>query len=294
MNKFTPSMFESIKSALQKNTQTSSYKDILKLTPGNNYMVRLLPDIKTPDKSFFHYYSVGWTSFSTGQYISYVSPSTFGERDPVLEAKYRILRNDSESEDLKSRAAAVMRSEKWLVNAYVIKDPTNSENENKVMIIRYGKQLHKIIVDAMEGEGSEDFGPRIFDLSSNGCNFIIKAEKQGEYPTYVSSKFSLPKAIESLNDEKINTIYDSTNDLSSVLPVKSFDEIQALLDEHFYCVDSDSKVKAVSTSAPARTVSAVVDAPKPNKVETKEESSDSDSSFDENKINELLNGFDDL
>ncbi|NDD59415.1 MAG: hypothetical protein EBZ47_09290 [Chlamydiae bacterium] len=293
MNKFTPSMFESIKSALQKNTQTSSYKDILKLTPGNNYMVRLLPDIKNPDKSFFHYYSVGWTSFSTGQYISYVSPSTFGERDPVLETKYRILRNDNASEDLKSRAAAVLRSEKWLVNAYVIKDPTNSENENKVMIIRYGKQLHKIIVDAMEGEGAEDFGPRIFDLSSNGCNFIIKAEKQGDYPTYVSSKFSLPRAIEGLTDEKINAIYDGANDLTSVLPVKSFDEIQALLDEHFLCNEGGSstpKVASVETKAP----SAVVDAPKPNKVESKDESSDSDSIIDENKINELLNGFDDL
>ena len=31
-----------------------------------------------------------------------------------------------------------------------------------------------------------------------------------------------------------------------------------------------------------------------NKVEAKEESSDSDSIIDENKINELLNGFDDL
>lgn len=287
-------MFESIKSALQKNTQNSSYKDILKLTPGNNYTVRLLPNIKTPDKSFFHYYSVGWTSFSTGQYISYVSPSTFGERDPVLEAKYRIMRNDSETEDLKSRASSVMRSEKWLVNAYIVKDPSNSENENKIMIIRYGKQLHKIIVDAMEGEGSEDFGPRIFDMSPNGCNFIIKAEKQGEYPTYVSSKFSLPKAIEGLTDDKINTIYDSTNDLTAVLAVKSFDEIQALLDEHFYCTNSSS-LKSSSTPEVRSQVSAVVDTPKPViKNEVKDDSSSVDSFIDENKINELLNGFDDL
>jgi hypothetical protein len=290
MNKFTPSMFESIKNALQKNSQTSSYKDILKLTPGNNYVVRLLPDIKQPDKSFFHYYSVGWTSFSTGQYITYVSPSTFGERDPVLEAKYRILRNDNESEDLKSRAASVMRSEKWLVNAYVVKDPTNTENEGKVMIIRYGKQLHKIIVDAMEGEGSEDFGPRIFDLSSNGCNFIIKAEKQGDYPTYVSSKFSPPKSIEGLTDEKIGNIYDNTTDLTSVLPVKSFDEIQSLLEEHFYCNTESTSSK--TSSIPEVRPSAVVDtSTKSPKSQDKESE---DSSIDESKINELLSGFDDL
>lgn len=287
-------MFESIKNALQKNTQ-SSYKDILKLTPGNNYVVRLLPDVKRPDKSFFHYYSVGWTSFSTGQYISYVSPSTFGERDPVLEAKYRILRNDGESEDLKSRASSVLRSEKWLVNAYVVKDPTNSENENKVMIVRYGKQLHKIIVDAMEGEGAEDFGPRIFDLSPNGCNFIIKAEKQGEYPTYVSSKFSMPKAVDGLEEGKINEIYDNVNDLTSVLAVKSFDEIQALLDEHFYCIEESTSTArkpdpVVTKEAAPR--DAVVTA----NVETTavKKTAETDTDIDENKINELLSGFDDL
>ena len=116
MNKFTPSMFESIKTALQKNSQTSSYKDILKLTPGNNYTVRLLPFVKDPSKTFFHYYSVGWTSFASGQYISYVSPSTFGERDPVLEAKYRIIRNEDSSDDLRKKAESVIRSEKWLVS----------------------------------------------------------------------------------------------------------------------------------------------------------------------------------
>lgn len=294
MNKFTPSMFESIKNALQKNTQ-SSYKDILKLTPGNNYVVRLLPDVKRPDKSFFHYYSVGWTSFSTGQYISYVSPSTFGERDPVLEAKYRILRNDNESEDLKSRASSVLRSEKWLVNAYVVKDPTNSENENKVMIVRYGKQLHKIIVDAMEGEGAEDFGPRIFDLSPNGCNFIIKAEKQGEYPTYVSSKFSMPKAVDGLEESKINEIYDNVNDLTSVLAVKSFDEIQALLDEHFYCIEeSASTTRKSEPTVTVDTAPKTVEATSTTETTAVKKTAESDTDIDENKINELLSGFDDL
>lgn len=282
MNKFTPSMFESIKNALQKNTTQSSYKDILKLEVGNNYTVRLLPNVKDPSKTFFHYYSVGWTSFATGQYITYVSPSTFGERDPVLEAKYRILRNDSESEDLKKKADSIRRTEKWLVNAYVVKDPANSENDGKIMIVRYGKQLHKIIMDAIEGEGSEDYGPRIFDLSSNGCNLVIKAEKQGDYPTYVSSKFSMPKAIEGLDESKIENTYNNAIDLTAVLPVKGFDEIVSLLNEHFYCKDeevhNERQPSAVKTPATVK--------------ETK--TSDLDTESDSDKINELLQGLNDL
>lgn len=285
MNKFTPSMFESIKSALQKNSQqTSSYKDILKTEVGNSYLVRLLPNVKDPSKTFFHYYSVGWTSFATGQYITYLSPSTFGERDPVLEAKYRILRNDNESEELKKKASAVLRSEKWLVNAYVIKDPKTPENEGKVMIVRYGKQLHKIIMDAIEGEGADDFGPRIFDLSSNGCNFIIKVEKQGDYPTYVSSKFTLPKAVEGLDDSKVDTIYNNAIDLTSVLPVKSFDEIQSLLAEHFYCTGESAE----------KSTSSVIDEPVSYASKESISVKSSDDLIDEDKVNELLKGLEDL
>lgn len=284
MNKFTPSMFESIKNALQKNSQqTSSYKDIIKMEPGNSYVVRLLPNVKDPSKTFFHYYSVGWTSFATGQYISYLSPATFGERDPVLEAKYRILRNDNESEELKKKASSVLRSEKWLVNAYVVKDPKTPENEGKIMIVRYGKQLHKIIMDAIEGEGSEDFGPRIFDLTSNGCNFIIKVEKQGDYPTYVSSKFSMPKAIDSLEDSKIDSTYNNAIDLTSVLPVKSFDEIQSLLAEHFYCTSEVEEEESTQTSVVSRPTTS------PKIIERV-----SEDIIDENKVNELLKGLDDL
>lgn len=280
MNKFTPSMFESIKSALQKNTTQSSYKDILRVEVGNNYTVRLLPNVKDPSKTFFHYYSVGWTSFATGQYITYVSPSTFGERDPVLEAKYRILRNDNESDELKKKADSIRRTEKWLVNSYVVKNPSNSENDGKVMIVRYGKQLHKIIMDAIEGEGSEDYGPRIFDLSSNGCNLVIKVEKQGDYPTYVSSKFSMPKAVEGLDDSKIETIYNSAIDLTSVLPVKGFDEITSLLNEHFYCKDEESAPTQSSTVSTA--------------VSVKEKTTESNNDIDSDKINELLQGLNDL
>ena len=285
MNKFTPSMFESIKNALQKNSQQSSYKNILKTEVGNAYTVRLLPNVKDPSKTFFHFYSVGWTSFATGQYITYLSPSTFGERDPVLEAKYRILRNDNEDEELKKKANAVLRSEKWLVNAYVVKDPKTPENDGKVMIVRYGKQLQKIIMDAIEGEGSEDFGPRIFDLSSNGCNFVIKVEKQGDYPTYVSSKFGMPKAIEGLDESKIESIYNSTSDLTSVLPVKSFEEIQGLLNEHFYCSE-DVHEKVTS--------SAVVSTPPKTKSDSVTVTDSSDELVDENKVNELLKGLDEL
>jgi len=247
MSTITNSMFESIKSALAKTPSQSRNKDILKLEVGNTYTVRLIPNIKDPAKTFFHYYTFGWTSFCTGQYVAAVSPTTFGAKDPIAETRYRLLRAGTEEE--KNKAKGVLRTEKWLVNAYVVNDPVNSENNGKTMIIRYGKQLHKIIMDAIEGEGSEDLGARIFDLSDKGCNLKIKVEQQGDYPTYVSSKFMMPKAVEGLDKSKIDSVYNNIYDLESVFTVKSYDELKQMLDEHFYCSSEAAPAVKASTKA---------------------------------------------
>ena len=116
------------------------------------------------------------------------------------------------------------------------------------MVLRYGKQLHKIITDAIEGEDAEELGPKIFDLSDKGCNLKIKVEQQGDYPTYVSSKFATPKAIEGLDKSKIDDIYKNIIDLESVFTVKSYDELTALLNEHYFC----NKTEDAPTATPKK------------------------------------------
>ena len=249
----TSSMFDSIKSALATDNESnkSGYADILKTPVGNTFTVRLLPDGKKPQNTFFHYFQHGWNSFATGQYTSALSLQTFGERDPIAEERYKILRTGSEEE--KEKAKAIMRSEKWLVNVYVVNDPVNPENNGKVKILRYGKQIHNIIMDAIEGEDAADLGPRIFDLGPNGTNFRVKVEKQGDYPTYVSSKFAMPSAIDGVNDNNMQSIYDGTIDLPSVFTAKSPEDLKVMLDDHFYCneggsTDTGSTSNSVSES----------------------------------------------
>jgi len=233
MSTFTASMFESIKGALTKNNEgaSSKIKDYLRCEVGNTYTVRLLPNVKDPSKTFFHYYSYGWNSFTTGQLVTVVSPTTWNQRDPIAEERYRVLRNGTEKE--KEKALAIKRRENWLVSVYVINDPVNADNNGKIKLLRFGRQLHKIIMDAIEGEEASELGPRIFDLSPKGCNLRIKVEKQGDYPTYVSSKFSTPKEIEGLDEADYKKTYNSAFDLESYVSVKSYDELKATLEEHY-------------------------------------------------------------
>ena len=242
MKPYNSSMFESIKGALDKaktKSSSSSYKNILQLEAPATYVVRLLPNIKNPEESIFHYYYHGWNSITTGQYASVVSPSTWGERCPVSELYFKLMREGSESE--KARAKANLnRREYWLVNAYIVNDPKKPENNGTIKVLRYGRQLDKIIQAAINGDDAEEFGSRIFDLSPEGCNLRIKAEmvsdKPGapKYPTYTASKFLSPTAIDGLSDEKAQELYNGVFDLSTFVERKSADEIKDFINKNFF------------------------------------------------------------
>lgn len=243
-------IFKSIKEeVISEGNKSSGKSDFLKMEPGNTYTVRLLP-AKDPKKTFFHHYIHGWTSFATGQYVSALSLQTFGERDPISEERFKLLKTGTEAQ--KAKAKTVKWSEKWMVNVLVINDPTNSENNGKVKLIRYGKQLNTIIQDAVTGEDSDEIGPRVFDLSGNGVSLKIKVEKQGDFPTYVSSKFSLPCEIKELDKSVIETAYDNVFDLTKVYQVKSVQELKDMFREHFHAnvAEEDEEVQSSNLDEP--------------------------------------------
>jgi len=281
------SLFESIKTEMTKDDGKSQRSNFLRTEVGNTYTVRLLPNVKDATKTFFRYFSHGWTSFATGQYINHISPQTWGERDPIGEARYRITKTGTEEE--KTKAQTILRRENWLANVYVINDPVNPDNNGTIKLLRFGRQLHKIIMEAMQGDEADELGYRIFDLSKNGCDFRIKVEKQGDFPTYVSSKFGMPKAIEGVDDTKANEIYNSASDLESVFTVKSYDELTEILNEHFFCVSTND------VQEPAKPTTTVVES-KVEKTETAPVAASSTAVSDDtdDDIADLLNSLGDI
>ena len=232
MSKYTTSLFESIRDTLNKNNTSSesSFKDFLKLEIDKTYVVRLIPFVSSPERTFFHYYSHTWKSIANNQVVSVLCPNTYGEKCPIDEYRSKIYmtKNEASIEKIKP----IKRNENWLVNVYVIKDPTNPENEGKVKFLRYGKQLAKVIDAAITGDESDEFGPKVFDFSEAGCNLKIKVEKnQGGYADYTSSKFTSPSKIEGLVDA--DEIYNSAKELDTIFTHKTYDEISKLLSVHF-------------------------------------------------------------
>lgn len=227
-------MFQSIKDAISKSETTASnplYREILKFKVGNTYVLRLLPNIKNPENTFYHFYTHGWNSYTTGQYVSTVSLQTVGLPDPISKERFRLLKNGTPEE--KSRAETVKWQEQWYVNVYVVDDPVNPENNGTVKIFRYGKMLDKMIKAAIEGDDADEFGARVFDLSPSGVNFKLKVEKQGEWTSYNSSRFTSPVDL-ALTQEAQEQIYSSVHDLTAVSVVKSEAEITEMWNVHFW------------------------------------------------------------
>lgn len=316
MKSYNSNMFESIKNALDKaKTKTSggsAYRNLLQLEAPATYVVRLLPNIKNPEESILHYFHHGWNSIETGQYASITSPSTWGERCPVSELYFKIMRDGSEQD--KERAKAnLRRKENWLVNVLVVNDPKKPENNGTIKVLRYGRQLDKIIQSAINGDDSEEFGARIFDLSPEGCNLRIKAEmvsdKPGapKYPTYTASKFLSPSAIEGVDENRVQELYNGIFDLNTFVERKSVEDIKVFIEKHFYgkseaeadVVDSSPEqpddvpyetkpvVKPVAVAKPAPVVETA-----PKQVKTAAPAASTASHDD--KVMALINGLDDL
>jgi hypothetical protein len=310
---FNTNMFESIKSALEnaKNKQGdgASYKNILQIAAPATYVVRLLPNVKNPAETFLHYYHHGWNSISTGKYFSVTSPSTWGERCPVSELYFKILREGSDEE--KNRAKEhLKRKENWMVNVYVVSDPKNPDNNGTVKVLRYGRQLNKIIEAAINGDDAAEYGAKIFDLSENGCSLRIKAElvsdKPGapKYPTYTASKFLSPAVIDGIDEDKINEVYNNIYDLQTFLDHKSADELKEVINVHFYGQEAAAaapapEVKAtedveedVPYEAPKPVVKPVAATPSPVKAAPKTEVKSTKSN--DEAVMAILNGLEDL
>jgi hypothetical protein len=296
MNK---SMFDSIRESLADNKrQSSNFKDFLKPTAGNTYVVRLVPNVESPEKTFFHYYHYGWMSNATGQYVDIMSPKTWGDPDPIEVERVKLYRDKSDE-----RAVALAKflntKEKWLVNVYVVDDPVDPENNGTIKILRYGVQLDKIIREAIEGEDAEELGPSIFDFSENGCNLRIKVEsiKEGSrsFVNYTSSKFLRPSAIPNMTKEKMKEVFDNIHNIEEFFNRPEPADLKKMLDVHLYAKDEDLE-ESFNSSSHTKTETDNSRATKKDdddedddiKYTNSTSDDDSEDDDDEDKINELL------
>lgn len=229
--------FEAIQKSLNPQNSHKKAENELKFKVGETYHVRLLPNLEAPEDTFFAYKYHFWYSLTNKKPIYVLSPATYGERCPITEVRMEFYNNREKNAEYNEIAKkCINRRDSWKVNVYVIKDTNNPDNEGKVMIMKYSKELNDVIQKALN---RPDMGVgRVFSLDENGCNLeidpIIKSGTgNAKIPTYATSVFSLPHAIEGMNEEKIKEVLGSLHDLKATEELKSEEEIEKIVKEHF-------------------------------------------------------------
>jgi hypothetical protein len=158
------------------------------------------------------------------------------------------------------------RKRDWLSQVYVKKDalPVNAEaNENfegKVKAVVVTSQVYEAIDISLE---DVDEPPHLY---KGGCDFIIRPTQDGNYRSYVRSRFA--KSPSDLDDDIIDYIEASIVDLRTLLPAEpNIDDVNGYLNSFLsgsdYTPSNDSQETHESVSSTSDLLQATAPVQKP-------------------------------
>ena len=196
---------------------------------GNGYaVIRFLP---APDKEELPWAKV-WSHAFQGPGGWYIENSltTLGGKDPVSEYN-RLLWNSGNDAD-KDLARKQKRKLSYISNIYVVKDPTNPQNEGKVFLYKFGKKIFDKITAAMQPEFEDEEAIDPFDFWQ-GANFKLKAKNVAGYRNYDSSEFAAVSPLLE-DDDAMEALWNkqySLEEFTAADQFKSYDDLQKRLDQ---------------------------------------------------------------
>jgi len=195
---------------------------------GNGYaVIRFLPEPKGEDLPWVRTFNHGFQGVG-GWYIEN-SLTTLGENDPVSEYNSTLWNNGTEAG--KEQARKQKRRLSYISNIYVVKDPSNPQNEGKVFLYRYGKKIWDKLNEAMNPAFEDETPVNPFDFWE-GADFKLKIRNVEGYRNYDKSEFDSPSALLD-DDDALEKVYEGLYSLQDFLDrrhFKSYDELKSKLD----------------------------------------------------------------
>lgn len=289
-------MFSAVKGALEKKESGGSgaFANVMKFKAGNTYRLRFLPTLEEGKDPLFHHYVHMWNSRATGTFLSALSLQTFGERDPIAGVRWKewkAWKDANPNAENNEYKAGIQQKEQWFINVLIMDDPENEDNNGTVKVLKMGPQLKQIVDLHLDGVKSKKFGVDIF-IPTENIDLVIVAEEQGQYTTFKNSFFE--RDGDEITDEKLEEVYENLHDLEQIYPAKTEEELQQLLDEHYFCGEEDKEERK-----PLATPKKKAPQPKPEveEVDAEDETDDIpfewDNESDDSDIDELIAGLDD-
>jgi hypothetical protein len=186
-------------------------------------IIRFLPAPDGEELPWAKLYSHGFQG-PGGWYIEN-SLTTIGQKDPLGEYN-RSLWNSGNEKD-KETVRKQKRKLSYYSNIYVIKDPSNPQNEGKVFLFKYGKKIFDKILNAMQPEFDDEEPINPFDFWQ-GAKFRLKIRKVEGYWNYDKSEFDSPGPLLD-DDDAMEAIWKkeySLEELVSPSQFKTYEELE--------------------------------------------------------------------
>jgi hypothetical protein len=216
-------------------------------------IIRFLPAPEGEDIPFVRLWTHGFKG-PTGQWYIENCLSTLGKDDPVNEMNSKLWNStDNDESEERKQSRRQKRKLNYISNIYVVSDPANPENENKVFMFKYGKKIFDKLVDARTPEFEDETPIDAFDLWEDGANFRIKIRKVDGYPNYDRSEFEKPGPLfknDSDYEKKLVNIH-SLKEVIDPKNFKSYEELQARLNRVLGLTGKEDKKERESFAATA-------------------------------------------
>jgi hypothetical protein len=195
---------------------------------GNGYaVIRFLPAPDGEDLPWAKMFSHAFQG--TGGWYIENSLTTIGQKDPLGELN-RELWNSGHDAD-KETVRKQKRKLSFYANIYVVKDPSNPQNEGQVFLYKFGKKIFDKIMEAMQPEFEDEEAINPFDFWQ-GANFKLKLKKVAGYWNYDSSEFDRVSPLLD-DDDALEAVWRKQYSLSALVApdqFKTYDELKKRLD----------------------------------------------------------------
>ena len=184
---------------------------------GNGYaVIRFLPAPEGEDIPWAKMYSHAFQG-PGGWYIEN-SLTTTGGKDPVSEYNRELWNSGNESD--KDVVRRQKRKLSYYANIYVVKDPTNPQNEGGVFLYKFGKKIFDKVMEAMQPEFEDETPINPFDFWQ-GANFKLKIVKKDGYWNYDKSEFDAPSPLLE-DDDALEALWKKQYSLTAVTAADQF------------------------------------------------------------------------
>ena len=190
---------------------------------GNGYaVIRFLPAPENEDLPFVKLYSHAFQG-PGGWYIEN-SLTSLGQKDPVSEYNTQLWNNGTDAG--KETARKQKRKLTYMSNIYVVKDPSNPDNEGKVFLFKYGKKIFDKLTAAMQPEFEDEEAIDPFDFWQ-GANFKLKAKNVAGYRNYDSSEFAAVTPLLD-DDDALEGLWKKQYSLAEIVAADQFKSYEDL------------------------------------------------------------------